>query len=73
MKYPIMSTLTKTKIAALLATVIFATLLVFQVLLAAGVPLGRAAYGGHRNTLSSELRTMSMISALISLGAICTV
>lgn len=59
--------------AAGVAAVGFAALFVFQVLLAAGVPLGRSAYGGKSAVLSPELRMTSALSALILLGAIWTV
>jgi hypothetical protein len=72
-EYQTMPSLKRTETAAILATFIFAALFVFQVLLAAGVPLGRAAYGGHSDTLLPALRIMSAVSALIFLGAIWTV
>jgi hypothetical protein len=70
---PIMSSGRTQRSAAVLATIIFAAFFVFQVLLAAGAPLGRAAYGGRSDILSPALRIMSVVSALIFLGAIRTV
>ena len=61
------------KPAAILAAVGFALLFLFQVLLALGVPLGRAAFGGRNASLSPELRVASLVSALLIIGAIWTV
>ncbi len=41
----------------------------FQLLLALGVPMGRAAWGGGQATLSPELRVASAISMAIFVGA----
>lgn len=60
----------KKRFVAIVASVGFTGLFVFQVLLAAGLPLGRAAFGGTSATLSSELRIASAVSALLCLGAI---
>jgi hypothetical protein len=68
-----MSSIPTKKSATILVTIIFAAFFVFQVLLASGIPLGKAAYGGKSETLSPTLRFMSVISALIFLGAIWTV
>ena len=68
-----MSVLEKRRIAAIVAAVGFTALFVFQILLAAGMPLGRAAFGGASDTLSPELRVASAVSALLFLGAIWTV
>ena len=65
-----MSVLEKRRIAAIVAAVGFTALFVFQILLAAGMPLGRAAFGGASDTLSPELRVASAVSALRFLGAI---
>ena len=68
-----MSPLKTTRVAAIIATILFTALFIFQVLLAAGVPLGKAAYGGKSDLLTPALRIMSLLSALIFLGAIWTV
>ena len=59
--------------AAIVATTGFGALFVFQVLLAVGAPLGRAAYGGVSDTLPPALRITSVVSALIVLGALWAV
>lgn len=59
--------------AAIVSAIGFTLLFIFQVLLAAGVPWGRAAFGGKSATLSQELRVASVISALLIIGAIWTV
>lgn len=59
--------------AALYAVIGFAILFLFQVLLAVGVPLGKAAFGGASAALSPQLRAASALSALLILGAIWTV
>jgi hypothetical protein len=52
--------------AAIAATVGFAGLAVFQLLLAAGVPWGEAAWGGsHEGTLPASLRIGSAGSLLV--------
>lgn len=51
--------------AAIVAAVGFAGLLVFQVALAAGLPLGRAAFGGASDVLAPGLRVASAVSALL--------
>lgn len=50
---------------AYLAVVILAGLAVFQVLLAAGRPLGRFAWGGQHDVLPPNLRTGSLVSILL--------
>lgn len=52
-----------TEIAAVAATVIFGGLTVFQFLLAAGLPLGSAAWGGKHRVLPGNLRISSLVSA----------
>ena len=49
-------------IAAIIACVLFFLLSIFQVLLAIGLPFGRAAYGGKYETLPKNLRIMSLIA-----------
>jgi len=56
-----------------MAAVVFAGLFIFQILLAAGVPWGRAAFGGASDILTPGLRIASVISALLFLGAIWAV
>lgn len=51
--------------AAIVAAVGFAGLLLFQVALAAGLPLGRAAFGGTSEVLPPTLRVASVVSALL--------
>jgi hypothetical protein len=57
------------RIAAVAAAVLFATISVFQVLLALGAPWGSAAYGGGAagpdGVLPSGLRVASAIAAVI--------
>ena len=59
--------------AAMLATVGFLGLAVFQVLLALGYPLGRAAWGGKHERLPANLRIASAISAVVFLAAVILV
>jgi hypothetical protein len=54
---------------ALIAAVGVAALLAFQVLLAAGFPLGAAAFGGANVVLPQKLRAASAASAVIFLAA----
>lgn len=51
--------------AALAATVVLAALAGFQVLLAAGAPLGRFAWGGSHEVLPARLRVGSAVSVLL--------
>jgi len=59
--------------AARLATVGFIVLIVFQLLLALGLPLGRAAFGGQYETLPISLRVGSLISIALYTVAIVVV
>lgn len=54
--------------AAVVATLLLGFGIVFQVLLAAGLPLGRAAWGGRYRVLPPKLRWGSALGALV-LGA----
>ena len=54
--------------AGVIATLILLVVIVFQVLLAAGLPLGRAAWGGQYRVLPPRLRWGSVAAALV-LGA----
>lgn len=52
--------------AALLATVGFAVIVVFQAALALGAPFGRAAWGGrHEGRLPGSLRRSSAVAVLV--------
>ena len=55
------------EIAAIVAAVILASLICFQLLLAAGLPLGRAAWGGQHRIPPAKLRWGS-IAAVVVLG-----
>lgn len=60
-----------TQIAAWAGGLAFAWLTVFQLLLAAGAPLGRMAWGGVHRVLPGRLRVASLFSAgLVALGAV---
>jgi hypothetical protein len=58
---------------ALVAAVGLAGMATFQTLLAAGLPLGQAAFGGANAVLPARLRAASAISALVFLAAIYVV
>ncbi len=60
-------------IVAIIASVLFFLMSIFQVLLAIGLPLGRAAYGGKYETLPKKLRIMSLIAVGIFVFGIITV
>ncbi len=49
-----------TEFAAILAVIILALLMCFQLLLAAGLPLGKAAWGGQHRVLPTKLRWGSL-------------
>lgn len=53
------------EIAAWVGTGILAALIVFQILLALGLPLGRAAWGGRHRVLPSSLRLGSLAAVAI--------
>jgi hypothetical protein len=46
---------------------------IFQILLATGMPLGHAAFGGENRVLPKKLRLVSAISALIFFAALYVV
>ena len=48
-------------ITAILTCVLFALMSIFQLLLALGLPLGKAAYGGKYEKLPTNLRIASLI------------
>jgi hypothetical protein len=55
-----------TEVAAVAVSVVLAALAVFQVALAAGAPVGRAAWGGrHRGVLPARLRIASGLVAFV--------
>ncbi|MES2642728.1 MAG: hypothetical protein V4850_24810 [Myxococcota bacterium] len=56
-------------IAAIVASVVLALVMVFQLLLAAGLPFGRAAWGGAHRVLPTRLRVGSVLSAVVLGGA----
>jgi hypothetical protein len=53
---------------AVAAVVVLALLMIFQLLLAAGLPLGRAAWGGQHRVLPANLR-LGSLAAVVILGA----
>lgn len=53
------------KSAAIISTAIFIGLSIFQLLLALGLPLGRAAWGGEYEILPTSLRIGSLLSIFI--------
>ncbi|MGI3185481.1 hypothetical protein [Nioella aestuarii] len=59
--------------AAMIGVLAFAWLTLFQVVLAAGAPLGRLAWGGVHRTLPTQLRVASAVSALVAVLALITV
>ncbi|MGD9140147.1 MAG: hypothetical protein PVJ42_01265 [bacterium] len=50
---------------AVIAAVVLALLIIFQVLLAAGLPMGRAAWGGEHRVLPANLRIGSLLAIVI--------
>ncbi len=54
--------------AALIASIVLAALVVFQLALAAGAPWGELAWGGQHRVLPTRLRVGSVISAGVYLG-----
>ena len=61
--------MTLAQLAAVLAAVGFLAIAVFQAALAAGAPLGRAAWGGAHRTLPANLRVSSAVAVVIWLAA----
>lgn len=57
------------QVAAILAALVLAGLICFQLLLAAGLPMGHYAWGGAHRVLPRPLRIGSFISTLIYLLA----
>ena len=53
------------EIAAIVGTVVLVLLMGFQVLLALGLPLGRAAWGGEHRVLPTNLRWGSVAAVFI--------
>ena len=60
-------------ITAILTCVLFALMSIFQLLLALGLPLGKAAYGGKYEKLPTNLRIASLIVVGIFVFAIIIV
>jgi len=56
------------RVAAIVAAVLFAGLVLFQIALALGAPWGRAAYGGQSAELSAQLRLTSAVAAVVWAG-----
>jgi hypothetical protein len=57
--------MTTTKIAAIVSIVVLALLMCFQVFLALGLPLGKAAWGGEHRILPVNLRWSSLAAVFI--------
>jgi hypothetical protein len=55
--------------AAILGAVVVCALSIFQISLAAGAPLGHAAFGGENKVLSKKLRIVSAASAIVFVAA----
>ncbi len=53
------------ELAAIIAAIILALLICFQLMLAAGLPLGRAAWGGQYRVLPTKLRWGSLAAVVI--------
>jgi len=60
-------------ITAIISCVLFALMSIFQLLLALGLPLGKAAYGGKYEKLPTNLRIASLIAVGIFVFAIIVV
>jgi hypothetical protein len=60
---------TYARIAAIVVAAGLVAVATFQALLAAGAPLGRAAWGGVHERLPSRLRIASLVSAVVLSGA----
>ncbi len=60
-------------IAGIVATVLYAAIIAFQLALAAGAPWGSAAYGGqHAGVLPTHFRVSSVVAAVVwALLALC--
>jgi hypothetical protein len=61
-------TSTMSQVAAVLAALILAGLIGFQLLLAAGLPLGHYAWGGAHRILPRSLRIASVVATFIYLA-----
>jgi hypothetical protein len=57
-------------IAAVVAAAGFASIAIFQLALASGAPLGRAAWGGAHRVLPPRLRRASAVSCVVWLMAV---
>ena len=61
---------TASNLAAFVACLLVVALVIFQILLAVGRPLGRAAFGGRFLVLPKQLRFASGVSALLFVAAL---
>jgi hypothetical protein len=61
------------QLAAVAATLVLAGLIGFQLLLAAGFPLGRFAWGGAHTVLPTRLRISSVLAVFVYLLAILVI
>jgi len=57
--------MTMTKVATVVAMCVLVLLMSFQALLALGMPLGKAAWGGEHRVLPANLRWASLAAVLI--------
>jgi hypothetical protein len=57
------------RVAGIVALILLAVLIVFQLALALGAPWGRAAYGGqHAGVLPTQFRVASVVAAVVWAG-----
>ena len=56
------------QLAAVIDAIIFGSISIFQVLLAAGLPLGKVAWGGNHRILPVNLRIASAVSPILLIG-----
>jgi len=64
---------TASNLAAFVACLLVVALAIFQILLAVGRPLGRAAFGGKFLVLPKQLRFASGVSALLFVAALYSI
>ncbi len=57
------------RLASYILTLIFTGMIIFQLLLAFGIPLGRAAWGAQHKVLPLGLRIASLIAVLVFIYA----
>ena len=58
-----------TRAVAVAAAIGLAVIAIFELLLALGVPWGRAAWGGSQEVLSPDLRMASAVAVVVWVGA----